>query len=156
MTGRWIFLAAFAFVFYGNGAAFVESFVNYSSWHLIGSDEFIQFHRFIGPRVLAFLVAPALIGTLLTILMLRFRPRAIPLWAVWVAIVLQVINWVSTATIQLPIQFELSANGLSLPLIERLIETNFWLRRIPYAAVAGLFLWMGSKSLQAAGDSPAA
>jgi hypothetical protein len=73
-----------------------------------------------------------------------------------VAIVLQVINWVSTATIQLPIQFELSANGLSPPLIERLIETNFWLRRIPYAAAAGLFLWMGSKSLQAAGDSPAA
>ena len=75
MKGRWIFLAAFAFVFYGNGAAFVESFVNYSSWHLIGSDEFIQFHRFIGPRVLAFLVAPALIGTLLTILMLWFRPE---------------------------------------------------------------------------------
>lgn len=156
MKGRWIFLAAFAFVFYGNGAAFVESFVNYSSWHLIGSDEFTQFHRFIGPRVLAFLVAPALIGTLLTIVMLWRRPPAVPVSAVWAAIALQVIVWVSTATIQLPIQFELSANGLSLPLIERLIETNFWLRRLPYAAVAGLFLWMGSKTLQAAGDSPAA
>ena len=156
MKGRWIFLAAFAFVFYGNGAAFVESFVNYPSWPLIGSDEFTQFHRFIGPRVLAFLVAPALIGTLLTILMLWLRPRAVPVWAVWVAIVLQVINWVATATIQLPIQFELSAHGQSLPLIERLIETNFWFRRLPYAAVAGLFLWMGSTILQTADDSPAA
>jgi hypothetical protein len=155
MKGRWTFLAAFAFVFYANGAASVESFVNYPSWHLIGADEFTQYHRFIGPRVIAFLVAPAVTGTLLTILMLWFRPRAVPAWAVWVAIVLQVVNWVSTVTIQLPIQFELTANGLSLPLIERLIETSFWLRRVPHMAVAGLFVWMGSKILQAAGDSPA-
>jgi hypothetical protein len=154
LAGRWTFLVAFALVFYGNGAAFIESFVNYPSWHLIGADEFTQFHRFIGPRVLAFLVAPALLGTLFTILMLWFRPPAVPRWAVWAAIVLQLIVFVSTATIQLPIQFELSARGLSLPLIERLIETNFWLRRIPYGAAAALFLWMGSKTLQAAADSP--
>jgi hypothetical protein len=154
MKGRWTFLVAFALVFYGNGAAFIESFVNYPSWRLIGSDEFTQFHRFIGPRVLAFLVAPALVGTLFTILMLWFRPPAVPRWAVWVAIVLQVIVWVSTATIQLPIQFELSAQGLSLPLIERLIETSFWLRRIPSTAAAALFLWMGSKTLHTAADAP--
>lgn len=153
MKGRWTFLAAFAFVFFANGAASVESFVNYPSWPLIGADEFTQFHRFIGPRVIAFLVAPALIGTALTILMLWLRPRAVPLWAVWVAIVLQVVNWVSTVAIQLPIQFELTANGLSVPLIERLIETSFWLRRVPHMAVAGLFLWMGSKVLESVGDS---
>ena len=39
MAARWIFLIAFALVFYGNGAAFVESFVNYPSWPLIGSDD---------------------------------------------------------------------------------------------------------------------
>jgi hypothetical protein len=37
MAARWIFVIALALVLYGNGAAFVESFVNYSSWHLIGS-----------------------------------------------------------------------------------------------------------------------
>lgn len=95
-------------------------------------------------------------GTLLTVVMLWLRPRAIPAWAVWLAIVLQAVVWVSTATIQVPIQIELSANGLSLPLIERLIDTNFWLRRVPYAVVAGLFLWMASRVLQAAGDPPAA
>ncbi len=147
MAARWIFVIAFALVFYGNGAAFVESFVNYPSWPLIGSDDFVAYHQFIGPRVLMFLVAPALLGTVFTVLMLWARPAVIPLWAVLAAIAAQAIVWVSTATIQVPIQLQLSAHGLSVDLIERLIETNFWLRRIPYAVCAGLFLWMAAKAI---------
>ena len=96
---RWIFVLAFALVFYGNGAAFIESFVNYPSWHLIGNDAFLNYHKFIGPRVIAFLVVPAVLGTVFTIALLRFRPAAIPLWSVWVAILLQLVVWGSTATI---------------------------------------------------------
>ena len=147
MVQRWIFVIAFAFVFYGNGAAFVESFVNYPSWPLIGKNEFLVYHHFISPRVLTFLVAPALLGGVFTVLMLWARPAVIPLWAVWAAIATQVIVWVSTATIQVPIQLQLSVHGLSLPLVEHLIETNFWLRRIPYAVCAGLFLWMAAKAI---------
>lgn len=150
MAARWIFVIAFALVFYGNGAAFVESFVNYPSWNLIGGDEFVAYHRFIGPRVLAFLVAPALLGTLFTVLLLWSRPAVIPSKAVWAAIAAQAIVWISTAMLQVPIQMQLSAHGLSLELIERLIETNFWLRRIPYAACAGLFLWMAARVVGAA------
>lgn len=155
MAPRWIFVIAFALVFYGNGAAFIESFVNYPSWPLIGSDEFVAYHRFLSQRVLMFLVAPAILGTLFTILMLWSRPAVIPLWAVWAAIAAQVVVWISTATIQVPIQLQLSAHGLSLELIERLVETNFWLRRIPYAVCAGLFLWMGAKAVGARDDGGA-
>ena len=147
MARRWVFVIAFALVFYGNGAAFVESFVNYPSWRLIGPDEFVAYHRFIGPRVLAFLVAPALLGTVFTALMLWARPAVIPLWAVWSALAAQALVWASTATIQVPIQLQLSAHGLSLELVERLIETNLWLRRVPYAVCAGLFLWMAAKAI---------
>ena len=149
MWQRWIFLIAFALVFYSNGAAFVEGFVNYPSWPLIGADEFIAYHQFIGPRVIAFLVAPGLLGTVFTILMLWARPVTIPAWAVWTALAAQAIVFVSTATIQVPIQFQLSEHGLSVELVERLIETNFWLRRIPYAICAGLFLWMAARAFGA-------
>ena len=152
MRPRWIFLIAFALVFYGTGAAFVESFVNYSSWHLIGADEFITYHRFISPRVLALLVAPLLLGTAFTILMLWSRPAAIPAWAVWTAVAAQAVVWISTATIQVPIQLQLSEHGRSIPLIEHLIQTNFWLRRIPYAICAGLFLWMAARVMDTSGD----
>lgn len=144
---RWIFVLAFALVFYGNGAAFVESFVNYPSWHLIGNDAFLNYHKFIGPRVIAFLVVPAVLGTVLTIVLLRSRPAAIPLWSVWVAILLQLVVWVSTATIQIPIQLQLAVQGASPALLERLIETNWWLRRVPYAVCAALFLWMATRAI---------
>jgi len=147
VKGRWVFLIAFVLVLYGNGAAFIESFVNYPSWPLIGENEFTKFHQFLSPRVLAFLVVPALLGTVFTILMLWFRPATIPLWSVWAAIGLQAVVWTSTVTIQVPIQLQLSEDGLSLPLIERLIETNWWLRRVPYALCAGLFVWMASESI---------
>lgn len=153
MGPRWTFVIALALVFYGTGAAVIESFVNYPSWHLIGADEFIAYHQFISPRVLTFLVAPLLLGTAFTILMLWSRPAAIPAWAVWTAIAAQAIVWVSTVTIQVPIQLQLSDRGLSVELIERLIETNFWLRRIPYAICAGLFLWMAAKVIGASGGS---
>ena len=155
MRARWTFVIAFALVFYGTGAAFIESFVNYASWPLIGADEFIVYHRFISPRVLALLVAPLLLGTVFTILMLWSRPAAIPAWAVWTALAAQAVVWVSTATIQVPIQFQLSDQGLSIALIERLITTNFWLRRIPYAICAGLFLWMAAQATGASGESRA-
>jgi hypothetical protein len=144
---QWTFALAFALVLYGNGAAFVESFVNYPSWYLIGADSFAAYHQFIGPRVIAFLVAPALLGTVFTIALLRFRPATIPLWAVWVAFALQTIVWVSTATIQIPIQLQLGVQGAAPALLDRLIETNWWLRRIPYALCAALFVWMAVRAI---------
>jgi hypothetical protein len=50
MKGSIVFVIAFALVFYTNGAAFIEGFLNYSSWHLIGPAEFQAFHKFITPR----------------------------------------------------------------------------------------------------------
>ena len=89
---RWVFVLAFALVLYGNGAGVVETFVNYPSWHLIGPAEFPVYHRFIGPRVIGCLVAPAFLGTLFTLLLTRFRPPGLPAWAVWRAVVLQLVS----------------------------------------------------------------
>ena len=126
------------------GASFVESFVNYPTWPLIGANEFRAYHRALSPLIIGYMVIPMLVATILTILLLWFRPGSIPRWMVWLAIVLQLVVWVSTFTIQLPIQGQLSADGLSLPLIDHLRVTNFWFRRVPYIANSFLFLWMMS------------
>jgi hypothetical protein len=147
-TSVWLLLITFALVFYGMGASFVESFVNYPTWPLIGSNEFRAYHQALGPLIIGYMVIPMFVGTILTILLLWFRPASIPRWMVWLAIVLQLVVWISTFTIQLPIQGQLSAEGLSLPLIDRLRVTNFWCRRVPYIANAFLFLWMMSVLLR--------
>jgi hypothetical protein len=147
-TSIWLFLITFALVFYGTGASFVESFVNYPTWRLIGANEFRAYHQALSPLVIGYMVIPMLITTILTIFLLWFRPAPIPRWAIWLALVLQLIVWVSTAAIQFPIQVQLSRDGLSLPLIERLIFTNWWLRKVPQIINAFLFLWLMSLLLR--------
>ena len=147
-TSNWLFLISFALVFYGMGASFVESFVNYPTWRLIGANEFRAYHQALSPLIIGYMVIPMLLTTILTMLLLRFRPAPIPRWAIWLAVVLQLITWVSTFAIQLPIQIQLSRDGLSLPLIERLIFTNWWLRKVPQIINAFLFLWLMSLLLR--------
>lgn len=147
-TSIWLFLITFALVFYGMGAAAVETFVNYPTWPLIGAGEFRTYHQALGPLVIRYMVIPMLIATVLTVLLLWLRPAPLPRWAVWLAVILQLITWVSTAAIQIPIQLQLSSDGLSLPLIERLIFTSWWLRRVPHLINSFLFLWMMSLLLR--------
>lgn len=144
----WLFLITFALTFYGMGASFVESFVNYPTWRLIGSGEFVAYHRALSPLIIGYMVIPLLVATIFTILLAWFRPAPIPRWVIWFSVVLQLINWISTAMIQIPIQMELSSNGLSLPLIDQLIFTNFWYRKVPQVINILLFLWMASLMLR--------
>lgn len=144
----WLFVITFALVFYGMGAATVETFVNYPTWPLIGANEFRDYHQALGPLIVRYMVLPMLITTVLTIFLLWFRPTPIPRWAIWLSVVLQLVTWVSTATVQIPIQMQLSSDGLSLPLIERLMFTSLWLRRLPHVINALLFLWMISLLLR--------
>ena len=143
-TSTWLFLITFVLVFYGTGASFVESFVNYPTWRLIGANEFRDYHQALGPLIIGYMVIPMLLTTLLTVLLLWLSPAPIPRWAIWLSVVLQFIVWISTFAIQIPIQRQLSADGLSLPLIDQLILTNFWLRKVPQIINSFLFLWMMS------------
>jgi len=140
----WLFLITFSLMFYGVGASFVESFVNYPTWRLIGAGEFLNYHHTLGPLVIGYMVIPMILGTVLTITLVWFRPAGVPGWAIWLSIGLQLIIWLSTAFIQVPIQIELSSSGLSLPLVDRLITTNIWFRKVPQILNTVLFLWMMS------------
>lgn len=141
-TSLWLFLATFCLIFYGMGASFVESFVNYPTWPLIGANEFRDYHRTLGSLIIGYMVIPMLVGTFLTFLLIWIRPKQIPVWVVLLALALQLMIWISTATMQLPIQFQLSADGLSIPAIERLIFTNLWFRKVPQVITSVLFIWM--------------
>ncbi|MCC5622709.1 hypothetical protein [Nostoc sp. CHAB 5715] len=93
-------------------------------------------------------MVPIVVASILTILLLWFRPVVIPLWAIALAIVFKIIAWISTLTIQVPIQVQLSNDGLSIPLLDRLLVTDLWLRQLPNLANALLFLCMMSLLLK--------
>ena len=140
--GILLFLTTFCLMFYGLGASFVENYVNYPTWRLIGANEFRDYHNALGPLIIGFMVIPMLLGTILSLVLVWIRPSQIPLWMVLLAMACQIVIWISTATLQLPIQFQLSADGLSIPAIERLIFTNFWFRKVPQIVTSILFIWM--------------
>ena len=150
----WVFLATFCLIFYGMGASFVESFVNYPTWPFIGANEFRAYHNALGPLVIGYMVIPMLVGTVLSIVMLWVRPGQISLGVILAAVILQLVNWVSTAAIQLPIQFQLGNDGLSIPAIERLIFTNIWFRKVPQVITSALFIWMMYKVLREKAGNP--
>ena len=147
-TTSWLFTFDFALVFYVLGATFIEGFVNYRTWHLIGAAQFRAYHQAVSPRILALLVAPHSLTLVLTFLLLWWRPGPIPLWSVGLSLALNLIPVVVTFVSQVPIQLEFDRKGLSLPSLQRLIRME-WLRGVPHMLNAILFLWMTSRILAA-------
>lgn len=142
----WLFMFTFALVFYVLGAAFLEGFVNYRTWHLIGAAEFQAYHQALTPRVVAVLVAPGFLVIVLTVLLLWWRPAAVPRWGIWLSLALHLVTVIVSVTSQIPIQAEFDRSGLSFMLLDRLILMD-WLRKVPGIVNAVLFLWMMKKVL---------
>ncbi len=138
---RLLFMLVFALMFYVGGASFVESFVNYPTWKLIGAGEFKTYHNALSALIIRLMVLPWLFEIFLTIVLIWLRPHVIPRMAIVVALTLNLIALVSTIFIQIPIQAELGETGLSLHAIDKLIETDpiRWLALILKAMV---YLWM--------------
>lgn len=139
----WNFIFFIAVSFYSMGAGFVESLVNYPLWHIIGpSDTWIDYHKALGPRIIATLAMPALLLQLITnILLLFFRPFLVPKWTVWVTLLLLLIAIISSATIQIPIQAQLDT-GYTKELVDRLIRTDLLGRVFIAIARSTLILYM--------------
>lgn len=139
----WNFIFFIAVSFYSLGAGFVESLVNYPVWHIIGpSDVWINYHKALGPGIIATLAVPALLLQLITnILLLFFRPSLVPKWTVWVTLLLLLIAIISSAIIQIPIQVQLDT-GYTKELVDRLISTDLAGRVLIAIARCILILYM--------------
>jgi hypothetical protein len=136
-----IFVATFALMFYILGATFMEGFVNYRTWTLIGPTEFPAYHRSVGRRVVPFVALPVVLSLLTNAALLRYCPAWIPAWCLWCTLILTFFAIVISVAFQIPIQLALDRTGLSQPRISRLIAIE-WLRAAAHIANAAFFLWM--------------
>ena len=140
---RLLVMSVFALRFYVAGASFIESFVNYPTWKLIGANEFQTYHHMLSQRIIRLMVLSWLVEIVFTVLLIWFRPCVIPRSAVAAALTLNLIALISTIFIQIPLQTELGENGLSLDAIDKLIRTDP-IRWIPLIIKAMVYLWMMS------------
>ena len=118
--------------FYGLGAGYLESFVNYPLWHIIGAtDRWVAYHEALGPRVVIVLAIPALALSLIANLLLFVRrPPAVPAWTVAATLSLLLLSTASTLVIQIPIQMALDV-AYDRAALDRLISSSLWLRDVP-------------------------
>ena len=136
-----LLLLAFGLAFYTLGATVIEGFVNYRTWHRVGSERFRDYHRAIGPRIVACLVAPFGVGVLLTAALTLWRPPTIPLWLILISLALNSVAIVVTLGWQLPTQLRFDRDGWSDAAIGQLISVE-WFRFVPHVLNALLFLWL--------------
>lgn len=141
--GTPLFVSFVVLTFYGLGAGYVESFVNYPLWYIVGeSDRWVEYHRALGPRVLVFLAVPVvLLSLVVNALLFVRRPPAVPAWTVTAALSLLLIIALSTIVIQIPIQIALGA-AFDRAALDRLITSSLWLRDVPGTLRAGIIGYM--------------
>ena len=137
-----VFTAFIVLTFYSVGAGYLESFVNYPLWHVIGaSDEWVAYRQVLGPRVLIVLALPALASLVTNALLFFARPAPVPAWTVTATFALLLMALVSTLAIQLPIQSRLDV-AYDRAAVDWLMTTSLWLRDVPGGITAGLVAYM--------------
>lgn len=119
-------LLFFALSFYCMGAGFMDSFVIYNSWNFVGAEEFAAMHQATGQRIVTTFVLPMVVLLMLNIMQYWLRPSTVPRAWVTMALISQLIGWLSSVFIQIPIQMQLS-QGKDEALLQKLIVSD-WLR----------------------------
>jgi hypothetical protein len=138
-----VFIAFIVLTFYGLGAGYLESFVNYPLWHIIGeTDRWIAYHEALGPRVVIVLAIPALALSLVAnVLLFVRRPPAVPAWTVAATLALLLVSTVSTFAVQIPIQIALDT-AYDRAALDRLMWSSLWLRDVPAGVRAVVAAYM--------------
>jgi len=107
----------------------MDSFAMYHTWQFVGEAEFPLMHMESGQRIVLFFVLPTVVMTIFQILFFWHHPRIISKTLVWIAFICNVIPWLSSALIQIPIQMKLDERK-DPALLDWLILSD-WIRVIP-------------------------
>jgi hypothetical protein len=127
-------LTFFGLFFYQWGAANLEGFFNYpylrDIGELLSKEDWIRTRSAPFAMIFPLLVIPFALSILATVALAFLAPSYIPRKIIFVILGLQAVIAASTILIQGPIQFQLNS-GFDRDLIDRLIVTDFWLRKVP-------------------------
>jgi fatty acid desaturase len=143
MLSQRLSVVAFALTFYCLGTTYFEAFVNYRTWAFVGALEFPNYHRALTPLVAKVMLVPIAVylACLVTLLVLG-GPTLVPRWALTASLTLVLVAIASSVLIQIPIQRAFDRDALSTALLQRLIVSDLWLRKLPLGLNA--LLWVAT------------
>jgi len=82
---------------------------------------------------------PMLLELVTAVLLIWYRPAAVPGWIVYLALALLVVVWASTAFVQVPCHEKLTS-GFDAAAHSKLVASN-WIRTVGWSARAMLVAW---------------
>ena len=138
---RNLFLALCVLVLLHTGVHLSQSFINYPGWYVLEAESFKAYHSPMSIRARYLGAAPRLLELVLVLVILRFPPRAVPLWTLLVGIALATGALLSTAIIQRPIHVQLGIQGNTPELVSRLLATD-WIRNVLEWGRTVLYVWL--------------
>lgn len=130
---------------YSYGTAMMDYFLVYPSRAVVGETEFVAYHALLEQVIIPISVLPFLVITLLNVLLLWYRPSFVSRRLLWFSLVCLMIDWLSSALVQIPMNLELS-HGKNTELIQQVIDTN-WGRVLLESTQFILVLIMMNKAL---------
>jgi hypothetical protein len=136
----WLLFIATILSVWNAGIVWFTQIAVYPLWPLVGADKFHDYHLTwwhdmwpsFGPVVLMFACAVAL---------LWIRPQGIPVWSLWLGVLLQAAVHTLTAFFWAPIQATMATpDGMSLAKYQALMDTH-WFRVAFFLSYAMLMIW---------------
>lgn len=109
--------------FFSYGTAMMDYFLVYPSRAIVVAGEFVAYHALLEARILPISVLPFLVLTILNIVLLWQRPASVPKSLLWLSLVCLLLDWASSAFIQIPMNLQLN-EGKDLVLIQQVMDTN--------------------------------
>jgi len=108
----------------------VHGIANYSAWKLVGAQEFPAVHKYVNRRIFLVYVPFFFLTVLVNIVLIWFHHPAVSTTLVVIAAVLNLLIWIITATLAIPIHKQLD-RAKSAELIGSLVAVHLYLRLIP-------------------------
>jgi hypothetical protein len=109
---------------YSYGTAMMDYFLVYPSRLIVGENEFVTYHTLLENMIIPISVLPFLVITLLNFVLLWYRPTFVSGRFLWFSFVCLILDWLSTALLQIPMNLELN-HGKNQELIQQVMDTNW-------------------------------
>lgn len=152
-TSYWTFLTYVLLTFYCLGAAVMNEFVEYQSWADLGpymsATDFATWHMSTTQYTVPFLTVPALLLTVVVVLLFWQLPPSVPRAALWVVLACHVVAWSSSVFVQWPLEVELSKGNFTPELMDHLLRSD-WVRKLMLFIEAPLAVYMAHRALHPA------
>ena len=142
-----LFVSNLVFAGFLTGLIWYVQIAQYPLFSSVGKNEFVEYHARHSNLTTIVVILPMLFELGTSALLLLYRPVEFALWAAIAGLVLNIIIWVATGFVSVPLHNKLDILGYNIEVIQQLVATN-WIRTIAWTTRLGLLIFFLFKLLK--------